>query len=162
MRFIKLAIISFFVISAIILAISSMMPDEVKIMRSINLPVSKEKAIELVSNMEDWNQWNIFVNDTILDNLQLSKDKISSEQLSVIKKEFKNDSLITHWNQNGFDSFDGGFVFYGDENIAVVQWYFDIKVKWYPWEKFSSTVYEKQIGPVMEKSLERLKGVLHK
>jgi hypothetical protein len=39
----------------------------------------------------------------------------------------------------------------------TVQWYFDFYLKWEPWEKFSSIVYDKQLGPVMEESLIKLK-----
>jgi hypothetical protein len=44
----------------------------------------------------------------------------------------------------------------------VLQWYFDIKLRWYPWEKFGSIVFDKQLGPPMEKSLGNLKKLLEK
>jgi hypothetical protein len=43
-----------------------------------------------------------------------------------------------------------------------VQWYFDFVFRWYPWEKFSSIVYDKQLGPAMEKSLNNLKDLIEK
>ena len=39
----------------------------------------------------------------------------------------------------------------------VVQWNFDFDFKWYPWEKMSSIFYDKQLGPIMERSLLQLK-----
>jgi hypothetical protein len=38
-----------------------------------------------------------------------------------------------------------------------VQWYFDFEVNWYPWEKFGSILFDRQLGPSMERSLETLK-----
>lgn len=47
-------------------------------------------------------------------------------------------------------------------SVTVVQWYFDFTFKWYPWEKFSSIIYDKQLGPQMEQSLLNLKRLLEK
>jgi hypothetical protein len=33
----------------------------------------------------------------------------------------------------------------------------DFKLRWYPWEKFSSLLLEKRYGPVMEQGLAKLK-----
>ncbi len=44
--------------------------------------------------------------------------------------------------------------------ITVVQWYFDFKLNWYPWEKFGSITFDKQVGPVMEQSLNNLKKLV--
>ena len=44
-------------------------------------------------------------------------------------------------------------------NATIVQWFFDFKVKWYPWEKFGSIVFDKQLGPSMEISLDQLKKI---
>ena len=35
-------------------------------------------------------------------------------------------------------------------------------VKWYPWEKLASMFYDKQLGPMMEKSLVNLRNELEK
>jgi hypothetical protein len=42
-------------------------------------------------------------------------------------------------------------------DTTVVQWYFDFRLKWYPWEKFGSIVFDQQLGPSMESSLENLR-----
>jgi hypothetical protein len=47
-------------------------------------------------------------------------------------------------------------------SVTTVQWYFDFVFRWYPWEKFSSIVYDKQLGPAMEKSLNNLKDLIEK
>ncbi|WP_126970783.1 hypothetical protein [Gynurincola endophyticus] len=158
MRFIKLAIISFIVIAGIITAISAMIPSKVNIIRSVHLSLPKDSVIHRLSDMNDWKNWNLYISNPALTNLTASANEIRSNELTVQKTDFRNDSLITLWSQGSKKTFDGGFVFFGDERETIVQWYFTIQVKWYPWEKFSSVIYEKQIGPMMEESLNRLSG----
>jgi len=38
-----------------------------------------------------------------------------------------------------------------------VQWWMDFKLRWYPWEKFSSLFFENIYGAQMEKGLDNLK-----
>lgn len=158
MRFIKLAVISFIVIAGIITVISALIPAKVNIVRSVHLSLSKDSAVQRLSNLNDWKNWNLYISNPALTNITTSENEIRSNELSVRKTVFRNDSLITSWSQAGGKTFDGGFVFFGDERETIVQWYFTIQVKWYPWEKFGSVIFEKQIGPMMEESLNRLSG----
>jgi len=41
-----------------------------------------------------------------------------------------------------------------------VQWYFDFHLDWYPWQKFQSIIYDKQLGIPMENSLQQLKQIV--
>ena len=73
---------------------------------------------------------------------------ISHEPLHLIAeyKGIKQKKVITGW------------VIHPDSNNRVtVEWYMDISLRWYPWEKFSSILFEKQYGPQIEQGLERLK-----
>ena len=147
MRFIKLGIISFFVIGAIIMAIAAFIPSQVTVMRSVDLKVSKEIAKENITNFQDWSQWNAFIDSSLLNNITYTANGIQSDQLKVEKVEWKNDTLLTIWTHNNGKPIESGFVFYGedDQKYAVLQWYFHIKVGWKPCEKFGSAVYDKQI-----------------
>jgi len=42
----------------------------------------------------------------------------------------------------------------------IVEWYFNFHFRWYPWEKLGSMYYDKQLGPLMEKSLINLKSYI--
>ena len=48
----------------------------------------------------------------------------------------------------------------GTIDITIVQWYFDFRLRWYPWEKFGSITFDKQFGTSMESSLNNLKKVI--
>src|SRR5205085_529666 len=45
-------------------------------------------------------------------------------------------------------------------NPVVIQWSLYFHLRWYPWEKFSSLLFEKRYGPVMEQGLNNLKNYL--
>ena len=40
---------------------------------------------------------------------------------------------------------------------VTVQWWMDFKLRWYPWEKFASLLFDKQYGTRLEIGLRRLK-----
>jgi len=68
------------------------------------------------------------------------------------------DSVTTSWAQQNAKYFTGGYnLMQLVPDSVTVQWYFDFHFAWYPWEKFTSLVYDKQLGPVMEQSLINLK-----
>jgi hypothetical protein len=80
----------------------------------------------------------------------------------VIKRAQIGDTLFTEWHQQNGRVLASGFTWHGNDDQWVVQWYFDFHLRWYPWEKFSSIVFDKQLGPPMEKSLDNLKKLLEK
>lgn len=63
----------------------------------------------------------------------------------VIKGLQTTDSFPYKWQVIPFDT------------ITAVQLYYDFHLKWYPWQKLGSIVYDKQLGPDMEKKLARIK-----
>lgn len=72
----------------------------------------------------------------------------SAGEIEQALKGLKNsDKNFTYqWNIIPFDT------------VAAVQLYSDFHIKWYyPWQKLGSIIYDKQLGPVMEKYLFDLK-----
>ncbi len=45
---------------------------------------------------------------------------------------------------------------------TVLEWTLKFHIKWYPWEKLASMFYDKQLGPVMENSLLKLRNELER
>ena len=48
------------------------------------------------------------------------------------------------------------------QKITVVQWQFEQKIKWYPWEKFGSMMNDKILGTMMEKNLGNLRKLVER
>jgi hypothetical protein len=162
MRIIKLAIISAVILFLVIFGMSLLIPSHIRISRAANIEVSKDSLVAALTDMRQWKKWNILVNDTGVTNQQYTTDSFSSDHQKVTKRLQVGDTLITAWQQQKGHVLTSGFTWQGNGNQFVVQWYFDFQLRWYPWEKFSSIVFDKQLGPPMEKSLSNLKKLLEK
>lgn len=162
MRFVKLALISAVILFVIVYLFSLMIPSTVRISRAINISASKDSVLAVVADMRTWKQWNELVNNSNISNQQYTENLITSEQLKVTRNAQVADTLFTEWQQRNARMLYSGFTLTGVNDQLVLQWYFDIKLRWYPWEKFGSIVFDKQLGPPMEKSLANLKKLLEK
>lgn len=158
MKFIKLAIISIVVLFGLLTAFTSLLPSEVRISRAIDIHAEPLSVRNYLSDMETWQEWNEYVKS--LSNKQVSSGEINSTELKVEMSEAGENTITTQWTQSSGKTFPGVFKIIPMDSVTTVQWYFDIRVKWYPWEKLGSIIYDKQIGPAMQTSLTNLKTAL--
>lgn len=144
-RVAKLALISGIVIFIILTAISLMIPSTVRISRAINIDAEKAEVYPLLADTANWSRWN-----------DLKNDRIAIQLISA-------DSNLIHssWSHGG-RSFECFYRLEKVRDVTVVNWYFDVRLQWYPWEKFASITFEKQFGPHMESSLVNLKDAVRK
>ena len=167
MRFIKLFFISIIVLFCVLMAISLTIPSHIRISRAINIGAPMQKVFNAVNDLKAWDSWNHFTSQSSLTNKIFSDPSsgygalMKADQLSIIITDSKPDSIKTNWDQLNAKRFDAGFNFYQLRPDSVtVQFYLDFHFKWYPWEKFTTLLYDKQLGPVMEESLSGLKHIL--
>lgn len=158
MRIVKLVLISAVVLFGIILLISLLLPSQVRISRAIDISAPPAKIYALAADIQQWDKWNEYVR--VYQHRVTGSDVLRADDITI-SITGKTDSLVTaEWLQPSGYKFGSGFaIITGNEGRGhtTVQWYFDFHVKWYPWEKFQSIVYDEQLGPVMEKSLANLK-----
>ena len=76
---------------------------------------------------------------------------------SIGKKDVTDSSVIFYLAGAGSKKVDNGWNLVREQGSLTVQWYMDFKLRWYPWEKFSSLLFEKQYGTQMEIGLAKLK-----
>jgi polyketide cyclase/dehydrase/lipid transport protein len=165
MRFIKLFFISVIVLSLLLTTLSLLFPPHLHIARDITISSSNEKIFSVIDDLHTWNKWNKIVSDSALTNLKIypSGYTATSDQIDVLIKKDSIGGILVFWKQHNGKQFNGGFKLMqltADSTKITVQWYFDFTFKWYPWEKFSSLVYDKQFQPVMEESLNNLKQLI--
>lgn len=156
MRLIKLGIISIVVLFVVVLLLSLLIPSHVRVSRAINITAGADSVINNLADLRQWRNWNQMVNDTGLTNAEYDVKAFRSDQLQVQQRSFKNDTVKTVWIQNGKEIVSV-LTWHSSGHTTVVQWYFDFYQQWYPWEKFGSIIFDKQLGPSMEKSLASLK-----
>jgi len=158
MRFLKLGVISAVALFGIILLISLLLPSHIRISRAIDINTHRENIYPLVADIQQWEQWNEYIR--AYHNRVVVPDMLKADEIAVFITG-KTDSLVTaDWQQPSGNKFGSGFAIIsnaGGKGHTTVQWYFDFHLQWYPWEKFQSIVYDQQLGPVMEKSLNGLK-----
>jgi hypothetical protein len=147
MRIIKLAFISFILLFGVITAISLFIPSDIRISKAINMNTSLDSVWSKVDNPGKWSEWNTLSQKKAIRWIALNKDEHIAEIITANRS-----SLVSGWKciqHSGIDS-------------ITVQWYLDFHLKWWPWEKFRSLLFEKTYGAQMEAGLSNLKTLLEK
>jgi hypothetical protein len=164
MRLIKLAIISVIVLFLVITAFSLFIPSRVRISRALKIGASPYEILDQVSDIRKWKGWYPGF-DTIqfvaLDSGGGRLTSVNAGGKSIIISETKNTEVVAQFGEGKGLPVNSGWrtlTFEGSDSTTV-QWYMDFKLRWYPWEKFSSLTFEKLYGPRMEQGLSRLKTV---
>ncbi len=91
-----------------------------------------------------------------IDSLHIQKGGFKISRIKSV-----TDTVITLWQQEN-RSFTGNYILTGTGGQVVVEWTLHFHIKWYPWEKLASMFYNKQLGPMMEQSLNNLRDELEK
>jgi hypothetical protein len=160
----KLIVISLIVFSIIILFLFALFPSDISVSRMVQINRPEAMVREKIADMREW-KWNEFLRNTFTDTLpglshdNLDSDHIRQASVSVDLLKATPDSLFTRW-RHGSKSFTGNFILKQMNGQTVLQWTLYFHIKWYPWDKLASMFYEKQLGPVMEKSLMNLQQEL--
>lgn len=155
MKILKLAIISAIVLFGLVFIISSFMPSTVKVSRATDIDAPFDSVKKYLSDIRNWEKWNLYV-DTFTNKQYPSATSLTSDQVNINITSVIDSTIKAEWHQKK-TNFTSGYYLVAHDNMTTVQWFFEFKVKWYPWEKFASMVYDQQLGPIMEKSLGRLK-----
>jgi ribosome-associated toxin RatA of RatAB toxin-antitoxin module len=147
MRFIKLGLISVVMIFLLFTGMSLFIPSNVNISRAINLSAKPDSILQLIRDTTKWAQWY-----PGFDTLQSQGTAIlfqPSENNKVSVEFIKGDSrpITSTWQ----------VIPYTNTDSITVQWYMHFKLRWYPWEKFGSLLYDGAYGQQMERGLNNIK-----
>ena len=158
MRILKLLIISIIVLFLILTTFAALLPSEVRISRAVDINRPVAEIYPMIAELRNWEKWNLFIQK--LENRKWKDESVTGKKLSITITQKNNEAIVSEWKQPDGKQFTGGFNLIAHDSITTVQWYFDFTFRWYPWEKFSSIVYDAQAGPPMQESLENLKSVI--
>ena len=163
MRLVKLGIISVVGLFLVIFLLSLLLPSSMRVSRAITINAPVDSVLKYIGDLRQWPYWNAFVSKEKLNNGIFSDTSFSSSEIKIsIKKPVQPGRIETSWQRTGQDALNSEIGFLQTDRGIIVQWYFDFTVKWYPWEKFGSIVFDKELGPPMENSLEQLKKITEK
>jgi ribosome-associated toxin RatA of RatAB toxin-antitoxin module len=150
MRLLKLAVISIILLFALWTLLSLLIPSQVRISKATNISARPAAVWALVNDSAQWHRWHPWFGDssTVLEKVRFNWQERSDSFAHVV---------LQH---PGVRDLDNNFRIYrlsGNDSLTV-QWYIDFKLKWYPWEKFSSLFFESSYGQMMEQGLKGMKG----
>ena len=165
MRFIKLLIISGLLLFGLITAISLLIPFTVRISRATNIHASAGKIWQQVDDMHQWKEWNPFFSKLPAGAIHISDTGAGKTTIMEVSgttvqwKEKKADErIVVMQGKNGKPMINGWkCIQHPGSDSTTLQWYMDFKLRWYPWEKFSSLIFDKSYGPKMEQGLDNIK-----
>jgi hypothetical protein len=165
-RLIKLALLSFIFLFLLLTGISLFIPSHIRISRAIQIERSKGLVSSPINDPAQWSNWypgadsaEVIYRNGLAVGIDLKK-KGSKILLSGTKK---NNEITASVVGSGTKTVNMGWTFISPaDNSVTLQWYMDFHLKWYPWEKFSSLLYEKTYGVKMEEGLKNLKTLVEK
>ena len=161
MKWIKLGLISTVLLFALLMFLAAFIPSKIRISRAIDINSPVNTITPFVSDLRKWSEWNIMVADSMIGKAVKTNRSINAEKVRVEQLTGAADSVRFIWKQ-GKREVTGGLNLIPAKDITIVQFYYDFKLNWYPWEKFASITFDQQMGPVMEKSLGNLKNISEK
>ena len=157
----RLVIGSIIILSLIVVFLFALFPSTISVTRMAQINCPEGKILNSISDLRNWKSWNEFVNLPVPKNEPyIKKDTVWVDFLRVGGNEISvssvdRDHVYTLWKR-GDKMFTGQFFIEAKNGPPVVIWTMNFDVRWYPWEKLASMFYDKQLGPLMEKSLVQL------
>jgi len=146
--------------------ISLFIPSHVRISRGIQINSLKDSVIKQVSLVPNWKNWypgadssKFFYENSEIRGLVLNEHKKQYLVITCLK-----DDEVTAEYLLPNKKIPTGWLIAADPNanLVTIQWYMDFHLRWYPWEKFSSFMFEKVYHPQLQQGLDNLKRFLEK
>ena len=150
--------------SLVTCAISFFLPSRIRVSRTIRINSNSEVVMKELSDPVQWKVWypgadtaGYFYESGVIKGLMIKKDPMLS---LVITEAKENEVQAIYTRGNGDQKILSTWRIFPEIalNHVTVQWYMDFHIKWYPWEKFASLVYDKFYGSMIDKGLESLKS----
>lgn len=165
MRIIRLLLISAAFLFLAVTAISLLIPSDVRISRALNTEADENAVWRFVDDMRVWPKWNPFFPETMTDSFSYHDASgsrpagMSIDGTEITWLEKKPGERIAILDKKGFRSIRSGWkcITHTASDSVTIQWYMDFRLRWYPWEKFASLMFEKSYGSRMEQGLAALK-----
>lgn len=164
MRALKLAIISFIILFLLMTGISLFIPPHIRVSRALQINSPEQRILDVIDDPASWKYWFPGADSAMLyqENGRARGVVLNANQNRYVSlKERKSDEIIAEYKGIKQKKVLTGWTTHREESGAItVQWYMDFTLRWYPWEKFSSILFEKQYGPGLDEGLARLKRLL--
>jgi hypothetical protein len=170
MRLLKPFLITLAGLALVLIAGSALLPSRVMTSRWVMVHAGQDTVLRSVTDLRTWPEWNLLMRDAPGPEpskpLYAAGDRVNWALPGGIVQhmtvEVVNDKGIETTLQTGDErAFRSGFSVEKRQVDSVqVVWYLIEELKWYPWEKVYGMMASDIKGPLMQKSLDRLKSRL--
>lgn len=162
MKLIRLAVISMVILFVMAAAMGALLPSTVLVSRAINVNASKDSVIPHLKNIHQWESWVFGMKLPSVTVFSPSHADLGGTLVNITG--ISDSTVISSWKGRSGNVQTSTIRVIGDtvQKVTIVQWQFEQKLKWYPWEKFGSIMNDKILGPMMEKNLNNLKLLVEK
>ena len=164
MKIFRLLFFSFLFLFLLVTGISLFIPSHIRISKAINIAATADTVLSQINDPGKWKNWfpglessTLFYETGVVKGVIIS----DSSQQYIRITEKKKDEIITELRSGSKKIVSGWKIInYDRSGSATLQWYMDFKLRWYPWEKFSSLLFEKSYGFRMEQGLNNIKKIV--
>ncbi len=162
MKLIRLAFISIVLLFALAAFVGALLPSTVLVSRAININVPRDTIKPYLTSITAWKEWIDGMNNTSVKISAPLKADLAGTAVDIT--DITDSTIISSWTGSSGSKQLSTIRVIGDslQKVTVVQWQFEQKLKWYPWEKLGSMMNDKILGTMMEKNLNNLKQLLEK
>lgn len=159
MRFIKLGIISFILLSILVTVISLLLPSHIVIRRSVDIQAPLAIVQTKLSDLNHWKYWIVNRDSLPLRVVAKPNGKVlTMGNTEVSINSLDSNSIRTDFIINSANKLPAYITLISnDGNSTTVQWDFEQNIGWYPWDKFASVASDKVLGSFADGCLNNLK-----
>lgn len=171
MRILKAVSFALVGLSAVLLAISSLLPGRVVNSRSVMVAAPPDTILAELRDLPSWPAWNLLLQDAS----QLRTIDPGGKGATLLWHDARGgdnairltqagpDGIVTELRLNGGAPMESGFsIDRRFPDSVQVHWYVIEELAWYPWEKFYGMVSGGMKEDAMRQSLIRLRDRLHR
>ena len=157
MRFLKLIFVSIALLFVLASIIGMLLSSRVLVSRAVNVEQYRDSIMPYLKDINQWRAWMEGMEDTAVTVYSATEAKLGSSHVQV--RSVTDTTVVTEWTPRSGTAQTATMYLIGNNarKITVVQWQFEQKLKWYPWERLGSMMNDKILGTMMEKNLNRLK-----
>lgn len=166
MRFLKLSVISFLILFFVVTAIGLLFPSTASVSRAVEVTAAYDTVYKYLNDVKYWKLWMEGADSSTISFLSDRTEgkgtiaKIGTGQVTITNNT--KDSIYTVWTSAKGNIQNSVFTImpHARDSGITIQWFFEQKLGWYPWQRFGSFANDKILGPVMEQSLNKLKTIV--
>jgi hypothetical protein len=162
MKLIRLALISIVILFVLASVMGMLLPANVLVSRAVNLTVPKDSIMPHIKDIEQWRPWIDGMQDPSVKVYSSTDADLGGTKVKITA--ISDTTVVSSWTgrDGNIQTSTLRLIAAPQQKLTIVQWQFEQKLKWYPWERFGSIMNDKILGTMMEKNLNNLKALMEK